>query len=200
MEKNIKIAFEELGAVFKNSTTNSMVDFFDAIELTIPLYQKYWEDNLFGLDEFLEKNIEPTYENIIGYFFSDNTPLCGYTLFVNRLFRPLTPNSSEYDEWYSMFKDDEDVDLTVVRKVMEDGNLEFLQVFKSYGFPDYFFISLNDPNPENPTLFSTDHETFFSEIENEGDVASFLETFFRKDEFYRVVIKYIKNEESIDEI
>ena len=99
MDKEIKIAFEELGAVVKNTTTNSMVDFFDAIELTIPLYQKYWEDNLFGVDEFLEKNIEPTYENIIRYFFSDNTPPCGHTLFVNRLFRPLTPSSSEYELW-----------------------------------------------------------------------------------------------------
>jgi len=191
MKKEIKIAFEELGAVVKNSKSDSMVEFFNAIELTIPLYQKYWEDNVFGLDTFLEKKIEPTYENIISYFFSDTTLPHGHMIFINKLFRPTTPHSAEYDEWHSEFIN-EDIDLTVVREVVGDGNLKFLQVFESYGFPDYFFICLNDPNLENPTLFSTDHETFFSEIENEGDLESFLETFFRKDEFYRVVMKYME--------
>jgi hypothetical protein len=31
----------------------------------------------------------------------------------------------------------------------------------------YYYIAINDPNPENPTVLSTDHEAFFSEINEE---------------------------------
>ena len=182
MNRKIKKAFKELGAVVKEPKTDSIVDFFDAIELNIPLYSKAWEDNLFGMDEFRLKYKEPVYENVMEHFFTPDISPNGHTWFSPKLFKPFT---ADYDEW-QFRESDEDINVTAIRELIKDGVLEFLIIFESYSYPDHFFICLNDPHPENPTVFSTDHEEFFLEIENEGNLESFLDDFLRKDEFYRI--------------
>ena len=69
---------------------------------------------------------------------------------------------------------------------------DFIQVFYSYGFPDNYYICLSDPNPENPTLFGTDHEEYFREVTNEGNFEDFLNTFMTKDELLEIVKKRIE--------
>lgn len=44
---------------------------------------------------------------------------------------------------------------------------------------------LTDPDPENPIVYSTDHEVYFQEIDNKGTLEDFLEKYMTKDEFYR---------------
>ena len=39
-----------------------------------------------------------------------------------------------------------------------------------------------DINPENPTVFATDHEEWFIEIDNEGDLGKYLQSFWTKKE------------------
>jgi hypothetical protein len=46
---------------------------------------------------------------------------------------------------------------------------------------------LSDPNPENPTVFGTDHEVFFSELTNEGNLDDFLNRFMTKNELIEIV-------------
>ena len=53
-------------------------------------------------------------------------------------------------------------------------------------------ISLSDPNLDNPTVFGTDHEVFFSEISNEGSLDDFLKKFVTKDEFVETATKDIE--------
>ncbi|MFW1644936.1 hypothetical protein [Acinetobacter guillouiae] len=33
---------------------------------------------------------------------------------------------------------------------------------------------MSDPDPENPTLFGTDHEVFFTEVTHEGSLEDFF--------------------------
>ncbi len=69
-----------------------------------------------------------------------------------------------------------------------------MEIAYSYGFPDGYYICLSDPNPENPTVFSTDHEVYFEEITNEGTFKDFLNRFCTEKEFIEIVRSYIAYE------
>ena len=81
--------------------------------------------------------------------------------------------------------------LSEIKKVVQNGKLEFVEIAYSYGFPDGYYICLSDPNPENPTVFGTDHEVYFYEITNEGTFEEFLQRFYTKNEFLEVVKKHM---------
>jgi hypothetical protein len=106
-------------------------------------------------------------------------------------FTPFKEGTPDYDEWYDDFID-EDTDLTEIIKVTNDTNPDFILLATSYGFPDNFYIALSDPNPENPTLFGTDHEVFFREVSNEGNLEDFMNSFMTKEEVLEMVKKQIE--------
>jgi hypothetical protein len=87
---------------------------------------------------------------------------------------------------------DDETDLTEIIKVTNDLSPDFVLLFTSYGFPDSYYIALSDPNPENPTLFGTDHEVFFREVTNEGNLEDFLNTFMTKEELLEIVKRRIE--------
>jgi hypothetical protein len=73
---------------------------------------------------------------------------------------------------------------------------DFIKILDNNCYPDNFFICLSDNNPDNPTVFGTDHEVYFSEISNKGALSEFLEQFYTKDEFLKIVTNYIENEKT----
>ncbi|EFK34573.1 hypothetical protein HMPREF0204_13642 [Chryseobacterium gleum ATCC 35910] len=49
-----------------------------------------------------------------------------------------------------------------------------------------------DPDQSNPTVYSTDHEVYFQEIESKGKLEDFLDRFMTKEEFSENVITYLE--------
>ncbi len=200
MKKEILNRIVELGGSFKKGTT--LQEYIQGIEFNHPLYpQELWGDELYGIDEFYDKNKHVYeqnksrfYESLISHFFSDHEMPYGQTFYRKRLFTPLTEGTSDYEEWGCVFEDKEMTDLGEIKKLVGNGKLEFMEIAYSFGFPDGYYICLSDPNPENPTIFGTDHEVYFQEITNEGTFEEFLKQFYTKTEFLEIVENYIENE------
>ena len=113
------------------------------------------------------------------------------------MFTPFRSGTKDNEEWISEFGEDffdKHMDLTEIRKITDDTQPDFLLLFESYGCPDHYYICLSDPNPENPTVFGTDHEVFFREISNQGSLSDFLGNFFTKDEFLEIAFETIEQE------
>ncbi|WP_281991573.1 hypothetical protein [Aquimarina aggregata] len=200
MKKKILNRILELGGKFKDGTT--LQEYIEGIEFNHPLYpQELWGHELYGIDEFYDKNKglyredkNRFYESLISHFFSDHEIPYGQTFYRKRLFTPLTKGTSDYEEWGVDFEDKEMTDLSEIIEVIGNEKLEFMEIAYSYGFPDGYYICLSDPNPENPTIFGTDHEVYFQEITNEGTLEEFLNQFYTKTEFLELVKNYIENE------
>ena len=71
---------------------------------------------------------------------------------------------------------------------------DFIRLFYRYSYPDNLYICLQDPNPENPTLWGTDHELFFTEISNEGSLKDWLNRYMTQDELLVIVQTAIAKE------
>ena len=65
--------------------------------------------------------------------------------------------------------------------------LDFVELLYTDGYPNYYLICLSDNDPENPVVWSTDHEEFFTEVTNEGRLNDFLDRFMTKEEFLKLV-------------
>ena len=79
--------------------------------------------------------------------------------------------------------------LTEIVEVTGDETPDLIQLFYTSGYPDHIYIALSDPNPENPTLFGTDHEVFFGEIDNMGSLEDYLNTLMTPEELINIVEK-----------
>ena len=96
---------------------------------------------------------------------------CGQDFWQPILYTPLTKGTDDGMEFAS-FADS--TDLSEIYKVCGEGALTFVNIIYSYGYPDRYYVCLQDPVPENPTVFGTDRETFFQEISNCSDLNTFL--------------------------
>jgi hypothetical protein len=83
--------------------------------------------------------------------------------------------------------DPEAVDLRPVRDIVPEPTPDFVQLAVSYSYPDSFYVCVNDPTPDNPTVFSTDHERFFQEVTNEGSLEAFFQRFLTPAELLALV-------------
>ena len=72
--------------------------------------------------------------------------------------------------------------------------MEFISIVYSYGYPDEYFVCLTDPNQSNPTVYSSDHEVYYSEIDNEGTLEEFLKRYWTKSEFLIAIKEYLQSE------
>ena len=97
----------------------------------------------------------------------------GQTFWQAVRFTPYQAGTADFDEWNRDFLED-DIDLKAVIQLTQNPKPDFLQLFYRYSFPDRYYICLSDPDPENPTLFGTDHEVFFTEVTHEGSLEDFL--------------------------
>ncbi len=153
---------------------------------------------IYGISDFISENEsllkrdpQAFYDSIINKYFQLTEEGYGQVFWQPKLFTPFKKDTEDFEEWNSEFTS-ESVDLSEITKVTNETSPDFIILFYSYGFPDTYFICLSDPNPENPTVFSTDHETYFSEVTNEGQLEIFLTTFITKEELIHIVKKQME--------
>lgn len=203
MKEEILNEIKRLGGNTEHVKGLSLKEDLAAITFNHPLYGDDYADELYGADKFYEENKQlyqdskpDFYKKLIDHFFSDHEIPYGQAFFRNQLFTPFREGTFDFEEWNDMFIDKEEVDLTEIYKVSKDPKPDFMLITYDYGFPDHYYICLSDENQENPTVFGTDHEVFFSEISNRGPLVDFFKQFLSKDDFLRIVEHYIENEKT----
>ncbi|WP_053328846.1 hypothetical protein [Chryseobacterium gallinarum] len=154
------------------------------------LYDKDWD--VYGIDQFYESNKElyhnqpeKFYENLLNHYFSAHDSAYGQYFVKDWMFTPFKEGSENQEEF------DDLIDEDYVQEVVGISKPEFMCILYSYGYPDHYFVCTTDPDPSNPTVYSTDHEVYFDELENEGSLEEFLDRFMTKEEFHKVVTGYL---------
>lgn len=106
-------------------------------------------------------------------------PVTSVRTFDGNYFRPFS------DEWRDLVAPE-----PYVREIVRGDEMVFLQfAFVEGGFPDLAYICLSDPDPTNPTIYTTDHAQTFKEdcIDDAGPLASWLAGFFTLRQTLQVV-------------
>jgi hypothetical protein len=207
MKKEILEKIKQLGGNIDKVKGQSLADDLLSITFNSVLYPRPedtpWQtaedvEPIYGIAEFIienealfKKNKQGLYDKIIEKYFCLTDEGYGQIFWQPRLFKPFKKDSADYKEWHSEFISG-DIDLSEIVKVTNDQAPDFIELFYSYGFPDNYYICLSDPNPENPTLFGTDHEVYFREVTNEGHLEDFLNTLMTKEEVLEMVKKRIE--------
>lgn len=208
MKAEILEKIKQLGGNIENVKGNSLAEDILSITFDTVLYPRPedtpWQtaenaEPIYGIGAFINENEElfkkdkqALYDKIIDKYFRLTKEGYGQVFWQPRLFTPFKEGTEDFEEWNVDFTDEEETDLTEIIKVTNDNTPDFIELFYSYGFPDNYYICLTDPNPENPTLFGTDHEEYFRKVTNEGNLEDFLNTFMTKDELLEIVKKRIE--------
>jgi hypothetical protein len=124
---------------------------------------------------------------LVAHFYQLTQEPRGQMFYLARPFTPFQPGTADYEEWHDDFTDPTSTDLRPVLDVVADATPNFLHLAYSYGYPDGYYVCLSDPNPHNPTVFGTDHETFFREVTNEGTLEAFFQRFLTPAELLALV-------------
>ena len=207
MKKEILEKIKQLGGNTDKVKGYSLADDLLSITFDTALYQRKedtpWAtaeqtEPIYGIGDFINENEklfktdkQKLYDKIIDKYFRLTDESYGQVFWQPRLFTPFKEGTDDFEEWNSDFTD-EDTDLSEIIKITNDKTPNFIEIFYSYGFPDNYYICLSDPNPENPTLFGTDHEVYFREVTNEGNLEDFLNTFMTKEELLEIIKKRIE--------
>jgi len=196
MQKQIFNQIEILGGRVLKPRRKTLQAQIEAIRFPHVLYDQNWD--VYGIDEFFEKHRttfdsapKQFYDSLEAAYFNDDDSPRGQSFWKTKLFTPMTSGTGDFDEWSPMFADENMVNLQPIHDVVGDGPLEFLRIMYSYGFPDSFYICLQDPKPANPTVFGTDHEVFFREYSVTEPLSKFLRRFLTKSDFRKIVKEYL---------
>lgn len=200
MNKQLLDRLQELGANIEKVKGQDLLEDLQAIEFECALYSReHWGDELYGIDLFFEKNKElyqrdtnAFYQLLVAHFFSLADNYYSQMFYKGELFTPFKEDTEDFEQWNEIFVDEEQVDLSLIYQVSDTKRPDFLQLFFSYSYPDHYYVCLSDNNPQNPSVFSTDHEVFWSEVENESSLSEFLKQFYTKEEFLVEVKQYIE--------
>ncbi len=204
MKKEILERISQLGGDISQVKGNNIAEDLLSITFNTVLYKRPvdtpWAtadqtEPIGGLSEFIaehqllvETNREELYQKIVAHYYRNTEEGYGQTFWQPVLFTPFTVGTADYEEWYEGFFDDDTVvDLSEIEKVTGTRDGDFVQLFYSYGFPDQLYISLDDPQIDNPTVFGTDHEVFFGEITNEGSLEAYFNQFMTREELIELV-------------
>ncbi|MCB2410077.1 hypothetical protein [Hymenobacter lucidus] len=192
MKPEVRQQIHRLGGTTTAAATTDLAEFLAATSFPHPLYPRHYAEELFGLDEFYQQhralytaNPAAFYEALLLHFFADHQLPYGQDFFRPFRFTPFTPGTPDYGELEGLVTAEE-VALTVA-----GGPLEFICICYSYGFPDHYFVCPGDPNPENPTVYGTDHEVFFQEITAVGSLEEFFNRYLSKDEFLAIARRHL---------
>ena len=196
-----------MGGNIDNVTGKSLKEDILSITFNTVLYQRPtdtpWakaeeEEPICGIGDFInenedlfKQNPQKLYDKIIEKYYCLTEEGYGQVFWTAELFTPYKKGTDDYVECNSDFIDD-DIDLGEIIKYTNNSEPDFIELFYSYSYPDNFYLCLSDPNPENPTLFGTDHEVFFKEVTNEGSLEDFLNSCMTKEELIAIVKKRIE--------
>ena len=97
------------------------------------------------------------------------------------MFTPFSEGSTDFELLNDLFNDDL-YSLKKIFDVTDNKDPDFVQLFYGYGYPDCIYAVSQDVNSENPTVFGTDHEEWFIEVDVEGDLEKYLQRFWTKKE------------------
>ncbi|WP_250254083.1 hypothetical protein [Chryseobacterium sp. Marseille-Q3244] len=168
----------------------SFIENWKQIKFPHYLYDKDWD--VYGIDQFYEENKEfyqnqqdKFYENLMSHYFSAHDSAYGQYFVKDWMFTPFKEGSEDQEEFEDL------IDENYVQEVVGISKPEFFCILYSYGYPDHYFICTKDPDQSNPTVYSTDHEVYFDELDNKGKLKEFLDRFMTKDEFLEVVKGYL---------
>jgi hypothetical protein len=197
MKQEILDRIRSLGGNIDKVKGASLQEDLQLIEFKHPLYPLKYTDEYYGTDKFYEENKQLYAENkdlfyghLIAHFFSDHEIPYGQSFFRNFLFTPFKKGSPDDGELDGLVEEEE------IRAVVDGQALDFICICYSYGFPDHYFVCLTDPNQDNPTVYSTDHEVYFQEINKECTLDEFFHRFLTKEEFLKAVRNYIEHEKT----
>lgn len=206
MKKEIIDRLEALGADISLMTGHSMLEDLQAIRFKSFLYDEEYLDivgceliNQYLIEHrnCLSDDIEEMTNIIVNHFWyqQEDTPAdeiyLGQIYYKGKMFAPFDEASADYLEWVD---DLDEFDFSVIQDVVGDvKHPSFFNIFDSHGFPDSYFICMQDPNPDNPTIFGTDHEEFFVEVTNYGTLEEFLNLMLLKDEFKLHIKEYLES-------
>jgi hypothetical protein len=197
MKQAILTQIQRLGGNTGRVMGESLQADLAAIILKNPLYPASYLTELTGVTEFWEHH-RPLYQTdrpafyqlLLGHFFADQEVSYGQAFFRNFLFTPFKEDSPDYGELDGLVTSDE------IRQVVAGTDLDFMCVCYSYGFPDHYFVCLTDADQENPVVYGTDHEEFFSEITKKGTLETFFNGFVTPAEFLAAATKHLENREA----
>jgi len=208
MKEEIVQRLQALGGNIDDVTGHSLQEDILSIAFSSVLYKKPYdtpwasaedEEPIYSLGDFIESNKElistdrkALYEKIIEKYYCLTEEGYGQMFWSARLFTPLKEGSDDFKEWNSIFSDEEEIDLKEIIALTGTKTPDFIQLFYCYGFPDHVYICTADPNPENPTVFGTDHEVFFSEVRNLGTLEDLLNQCMTKEELLDLVEARLK--------
>ncbi|WP_157372713.1 hypothetical protein [Agromyces sp. Root81] len=117
-------------------------------------------------------------EALIGHVFGPEE-LYNQVRYVPRIFAPFTEGDPMFGELEGLVTED------ALRRTFSvpEGPLEFVFVGTSDSFPNYYVVATGDQSPGNPSVFQTDHETFFwTDVDRVGSFADYLAGFTTADE------------------
>ena len=208
MKREILDRIEALGGNISSVAGKSLAEDLCSITFETVLYRKNvdtpWaaaddEEPIEGLGDFIDKNIElykgnkevffnKLYEK---YFILTEEPY-GQYFWHGEIFTPFKKDSEDFDEWNDMFQK-EIYTFKEIFSVVTDKDTDFVHLFYGYGYPDGIYVATKDKNPDNPTVFGTDHEAFFIEIyADEGNLETYLQTFWTKEELRASIEEFIQ--------
>ena len=192
MKPAILTQIQRLGGDTAGVTGESLQADLAAIVFKNPLYPAGYVAELTGVTEFWEQHQSlyqtdrpAFYQRLLAHFFADQELPYGQAFFRNFLFTPFKEGSPDEGELDGLVTEDE------IRQVVVGTDLDFMCVCYSYGFPDHYFVCLTDADPENPIVYGTDHEVFFSEITNEGTLETFFNGFVTPEDFLAAATRHL---------
>ena len=208
MKREILDRIKELGGKIEHVQGNSLQEDLLSISFDTVLYPRPtdtpWstaedQEPIYGMGEFVDENRELFHSNkqaffdkLLSKYFCITEEGYGQTFWMAQLFTPYKKGTADFKEWYADCFDE--LNLEEIRKIVDDPKPDFIQLFYAYSFPDHYYICLSDPNPENPTVFGTDHEVFFDEISIAGNLEEFLKRFMTTEEVVELVEKALENQ------
>lgn len=159
MKKTILDRIQALGGDISSVKGKTLMEDLCSITFNTVLYKKFINTPWVDVDE------EP-----YGQYF-----------WHGEMFTPFQEGSSDFKEWNNIFKKNI-YSFKEILSVTNNKDTDFIHLFYGYGYLDCIYVASEDMNLENPTVFGTDHEAWFIEIDNEGDLESYFQNFWTKEE------------------
>ncbi|WP_229746847.1 hypothetical protein [Dokdonia pacifica] len=206
---------EALGGEVSNSNPTSLEDFFLSLKFNNPLYQNpeyiptttnRFKEPLFDLDSFIKENksllktnVTELDKKIIDKYTSYQKGCIGQYKCDATLYTPLKYGTEDYKTTLDSYSFNKEC-LKELMLEVQNSKPEFVELFYTCQFlrngrfeAVYYYICTSDKNHENPTVYTTNEDCYFCEIENEGPLNIFLNTLMTKEELLKIIKNRMEN-------
>lgn len=192
LKESILNRIESLGGNTSDIKGESLKEIFESISFNSVMYPKQedtpWSkaseaEPIYGINEFvknnealLKLNKSEFYNKLVSNFYTLTEEPYAQVFFRNWTFTPFKEGTDDYNEWNGEWE------LNHFKETIKGEAMDLMIIAYAYGYPDHHFICLSDPNPENPTVYGTDHEVYFDEISVIGLMEDYYNSFLTKEE------------------